>query len=45
MLCTRCNSLIGFGNEDADVLRAAVGYLEAHHAGMTTVVIGDLNAV
>jgi hypothetical protein len=30
LLCTRCNQGLGYFRENADLLRAAAGYLERH---------------
>jgi len=32
LLCARCNHLIGFANDDAEILKSAIAYLELHAA-------------
>ncbi len=29
LLCHKCNSVLAFGNDDPDILRAAIAYLQA----------------
>jgi Recombination endonuclease VII len=31
LLCGKCNSVLAFGNDDPDILRAAIAYLQAAH--------------
>jgi hypothetical protein len=32
LLCQKCNSVIGFANDDPEILKAAISYLERYSA-------------
>src|SRR5262245_28185604 len=44
LLCHKCNSVLAFGNDDLDILRAAIAYLQAALASGASGQRGNLNS-